>query len=351
MAQKRFGHHRNSNGMDQVSFSFIVPVYNRPNEIRELLQSVTEQTFNMPFEVVIVEDGSSETSAAVVEHFKDQLQLAYYAKPNTGPGDSRNYGMARAKGNYFIILDSDCLLPPTYLQTVYEGLTEDFVHCFGGPDAAHASFTHVQKAIDYSMTSVLTTGGIRGKKKAVGRFQPRSFNMGLSKEVFQKVGGYGNIHPGEDPDLTLRIWAQGYRTKLLPKAYVYHKRRINWSTFYTQVGKFGRVRPILNLWHPGSAKITYWFPTVFCLGFLWAMCCTIFNIWWPLAVYTLYFGLIFVHALWKVKNITVALWSLWAVCIQFSGYGFGFLKSFVYITITKRKPEELFPKLFFTPKN
>lgn len=337
--------------MDQVSFSFIVPVYNRPNEIRELLQSLTRQTYTLPFEVVIVEDGSTSTSAKVVREFEGQLQLSYYFKPNTGPGDSRNYGMERAKGNYFIILDSDCLLPPSYLQTVQAELSIDFVHCFGGPDAAHPSFSTVQKAIDHSMTSLLTTGGIRGKKKAVGKFQPRSFNMGLSKEVFQKVGGYGNIHPGEDPDLTLRIWAQGYSTKLLPEAFIYHKRRINWNTFFKQVNKFGMVRPILNQWHPGSARIAYWFPTLFCLGFVIAAVFPFWNIWWPLYSYALYFGLVFAHALWSTKNAKVALWSLWAVCIQFSGYGFGFLKSFVYITISGRKPQELFPKLFFTPKN
>jgi glycosyltransferase involved in cell wall biosynthesis len=336
--------------MEELFFSFIIPVFNRPNEIEELLQSLTKQTYTSPYEVVIVEDGSSETSEEVVKEFDSQLQLSYYSKPNSGPGDSRNYGMAKAKGNYFIILDSDCILPPSYLQTVHDTLATNFVHCYGGPDTAHVSFTNVQKAIDYTMTSFLTTGGIRGKKKGLGKFQPRSFNMGISKEVFQKVGGFGNIHPGEDPDLTLRIWAQGYDTNLIPEAHVYHKRRIDWSKFYTQVNKFGMVRPILNQWHPGSAKITYWFPTVFCVGFCVALICTIWGIWLPLLAYSLFFGLIFIHALWRTKKLGVALLALWATCIQFSGYGFGFLKSFVYITTTGRKPEELFPKLFFTPK-
>ena len=193
-----------------LSFSFIIPVYNRPNEIKELLNSLRLQTYNKTFEVVIVEDGSTISSEDVIGEYLDSVSISYYKKPNSGPGDSRNYGMARAKGNYFIVLDSDCILPPEYLKVVEESLKEDFVHCYGGPDAAHESFTAVQKAINYAMTSFLTTGGIRGGNKAVDKFQPRSFNMGISKEAYENVGGYGNIHPGEDPDLTIRIWNKGY---------------------------------------------------------------------------------------------------------------------------------------------
>lgn len=166
-------------------------------------------------------------------------------------------------GDYYIILDSDCILPPGYLKAVDDSLGKEFVHCFGGPDAAHESFSVVQKAINYAMTSFLTTGGIRGNKKSVGKFQPRSFNMGISKEAFEATNGFGFIHPGEDPDLTFRIWKEGYQTKLIPEAYVFHKRRIDWKKFFTQVHKFGKVRPILNKWHPATAKITYWFPTMF----------------------------------------------------------------------------------------
>ena len=246
-----------------LSFSFIIPVYNRPNEIKELLDSLRLQTYDQPFEVVIVEDGSTISSEEVIGEYVDYLSISYYKKANSGPGDSRNYGMAKAKGSYFIVLDSDCILPPQYLKEAEKSLKDDFVHCYGGPDAAHESFSTVQKAINYAMTSFLTTGGIRGGKRAVDQFQPRSFNMGISKEAFENVGGYGNIHPGEDPDLTIRIWNKGYRTKLISEAFVYHKRRIDWNKFYIQVNKFGMVRPILNKWHPETKKVTYWFPTVF----------------------------------------------------------------------------------------
>ncbi|MBC8769466.1 glycosyltransferase [Arenibacter sp. BSSL-BM3] len=328
-------------------FSFIVPVYNRPNEINELLESLSLQDYGKSFEVVIVEDGSTESSESIVEKFKDKLSITYLKKSNSGPGDSRNYGMNRAKGNYFIVLDSDCIIPSQYLSVVEKSLTNNYVDCFGGPDAAHHSFTNVQKAINYSMTSVFTTGGIRGNRAAVGKFQPRSFNMGISKEAFGKTHGYGNIHPGEDPDLTFRIWEAGFETKLIEDAYVYHKRRIDWNKFYIQVKKFGMVRPILNHWHPGTAKITYWFPTLFCMGLVIAFVLMLLGVLWPLVVYVLYFGLLFVHSLMVNKNFKVAFLSLIAVVIQFVGYGFGFLKNSILIAISNKKPEELFPKLFF----
>lgn len=334
----------------KLSFSFIIPVYNRPEEIRELLESLARQSYNTPFEVVIVEDGSENSSESVVNAFRQRLSISYFNKPNSGPGDSRNYGMQRAQGNYFIVLDSDCILPVHYLTEAEKSLREDFVHCYGGPDAAHSSFSNVQKAINYAMTSVLTTGGIRGNKVAVGKFQPRSFNMGISRQAFDKVGGYGNIHPGEDPDLTIRLWNKGYETKLIPEAFVYHKRRIDWNKFFAQVNKFGMVRPILNKWHPETAKITYWFPTVFCLGFVLTLILLFFNVYWPVYAYTFYFGFLFFHSLWENKNVTIALLSVTAVIIQFSGYGYGFLKSTVFINLSKREPEELFPKLFFTTK-
>tara|TARA_R110001592_G_scaffold8084_15_gene44373 strand:+ start:402 stop:1337 length:936 start_codon:yes stop_codon:yes gene_type:complete len=306
------------------------------------------QTYDNAFEVVIVEDGSSISSEDVIGEFLDSVSISYYKKPNSGPGDSRNYGMERAKGNYFIVLDSDCILPPEYLKVVEQSLKEDFVHCYGGPDAAHESFTVVQKAINYAMTSFLTTGGIRGGKKAVDKFQPRSFNMGISKEAFENVGGYGNIHPGEDPDLTIRIWNKGYRTKLISASFVFHKRRIDWNKFYMQVNKFGMVRPILNLWHPETKKITYWFPTLFCIGLLISIVVALvgFNI--PLYFYATYFLILFIDALRKTGNLKVAFLSLMATAIQFFGYGYGFLKSTLYINLSNKKPEEIFPKLFFT---
>jgi len=311
------------------------------------LASLSKQTYPKPFEIVIVEDGSTISSKEEVMAFRDRLNITYLQKENSGPGDSRNYGMERAKGNYFIVLDSDCILPPQYLSEADISLTEQFVHCFGGPDAAHESFSNVQKAINYAMTSIFSTGGIRGSKSAVDKFQPRSFNMGISKEAFENVGGYGKIHPGEDPDLTIRIWNKGYETKLIPEAFVYHKRRIDWNKFFIQVNKFGMVRPILNKWHPGTAKITYWFPTLFCLGFIVALLLLVFKIILPLFLYAFYFIVIFVDSLVKNKSLSVAFLSIIAICIQFIGYGFGFLKSTFWINFSNKKPKELFPKLFF----
>ncbi|AXP83108.1 Poly-beta-1-2C6-N-acetyl-D-glucosamine synthase [Mariniflexile rhizosphaerae] len=333
----------------QLQFSFIIPVYNRPDEIQELLQSFVGLNTNTTFEVVIVEDGSTIPSKKVVDNFRSKLDISYFFKENSGPGDSRNFGMQQAKGNYFIILDSDCILPKNYLFEVEKSLKQNYVDCFGGPDAAHESFSDLQKAINFSMTSVITTGGIRGNKKSVDRFQPRSFNMGISKEAFLASKGFGLIHPGEDPDLTMRLWNLGYRTKLIPEAFVYHKRRISWNKFYRQVYKFGLVRPILNKWHPSTKKMTYWFPTLFSLGFIIAVFLLVFEVKLFIMLYALYFVLTFLIAFYSTKNVWVSLLSLIAINIQFFGYGYGFLKSTLAVEVFKKNPETHFPNLFFKP--
>ncbi len=334
----------------QLQFSFIIPVYNRPDEIQELLQSFVKLKTTTNFEIVIVEDGSTITSKEVVDTFKSKLAISYFFKENSGPGDSRNYGMQRAKGNYFIILDSDCILPEHYLNEVEKALNRDYVDCFGGPDAAHESFSNLQKAINFSMTSFITTGGIRGNKKSLNTFQPRSFNMGISKNAFQASKGFGYIHPGEDPDLSIRLWNLGYKTALIPEAYVFHKRRISWSKFYTQVHKFGLVRPILNKWHPSTNKITYWFPTLFSLGFVFSFLLYLLQLKIFLFVYILYFIIAFLVALVSTKNLMVSILSIVAIFVQFFGYGIGFLKSTFALEVLNKEPEVYFPNLFFKSK-
>lgn len=334
----------------QLQYSFIIPVYNRPDEIQELLESFEALNGDIPFEVVIIEDGSTKTSKTVVDTFNNKLNISYFFKENSGPGDSRNFGMQHAKGNYFIILDSDCILPDSYLMEADKSLKAEFVDCFGGPDAAHESFSNLQKAINFSMTSFITTGGIRGNKKSVDTFQPRSFNMGLSKKAFQDSKGFGRIHPGEDPDLSIRLWDLGYKTKLIPEAFVYHKRRISWSNFYKQVNKFGMVRPILNKWHPATKKVTYWFPSVFSLGLICAVILSVLGFKWLLTAYGLYFVIALVLALFNTKSIVVSVLTIPAILIQFFGYGYGFLKSTFAVSILNKTPETHFPKLFFKLK-
>jgi len=328
-------------------FSFIIPVYNRPKEIKDLLSSFLKVKNIDACEILIIEDGSEQSSKDVVEFFDDKLNISYFFKTNTGPGDSRNYGMQMAQSQYFIILDSDVLLPPDYVINVIDNLKKEFVDCFGGPDKAHKSFSPLQKAINYAMTSVLTTGGIRGKKAQKKSFQPRSFNMGLSKKAFQKSGGFSNIHPGEDPDLALRIKSLGFKTALFLDCYVYHKRRVSWGSFANQVYKFGLVRPILNSWHPKSRNIIFYFPSLFSLGFLLSIALLFLNIIWLSLFYVLYFLIIFLDALIKEKSIIIAVLSICSVFVQFFGYGFAFLKSTFLINVMKQNPERVYPFLFF----
>ena len=331
----------------QPQYSFIIPLYNRPDEIRELLESMKNLTSAASFEVVIVEDGSTIKAEEEIEKFAEDLDISYYYKANSGPGDSRNYGMQKAKADYFLILDSDVILPENYLEEVHSFLSDNFCDCFGGPDAAHESFSKIQKAIDYSMTSFFTTGGIRGGKKAVNEFQPRSFNMGMSRKAFEVSKGFGQIHPGEDPDLSLRLKNAGFKLCLIPGAKVFHKRRIDWNKFYIQVKKFGTVRPILNKWHPGSAKITYWFPSLFIFGLIFSVILAIFGEYFFIGTYLIYFLIIAIDASIKNKSIYIGLLAVRAAIVQFTGYGFGFLNSSLKIGLLNREPEKEFPKLFF----
>jgi len=332
-------------------FSVIIPVYNRPDEIKELLESLVVSDYNKPYEVVIVEDGSTITCSNEIEKFRERLNISYYFKENSGPGDSRNFGMKCAKGDYFVIFDSDCIIPKQYLSEVEKELTENFVDCFGGSDAALASFSDVQKAINFAMTSFLTTGGIRGGSEKINKFQPRSFNMGISKKAFEASNGFGNIHPGEDPDLSIRLWKLGYQTRLFPKAFVYHKRRIDWDKFSIQVTKFGKARPILNSWYPEYKKITFLFPSLFIIGIYISIIFLAFGFSIPILCYVFYLLLILISSSIQNKSITIGFLSIIAVLKQFFGYGKGYLESYFKVIINKQKPEQAFPELFFKVKS
>ena len=309
-------------------FSIIIPVYNRPEELDELLASILAQEYNEAFDIYIIEDGSSVKSDLIVEKYRTELPIHYFEKENTGPGPSRNFGMQKATGNYFIILDSDVILPKHYLAKVTKQLEHKYTDAFGGPDAAHPNFSVLQKAINYSMTSFLTTGGIRGKKKSVGKFQPRSFNMGLSKKAFETTNGFSEMRAGEDIDLTFRLWNHGLETQLIDNAFVYHKRRNSISSFFHQTYAFGAARPKLNKMYPTTAKLTYWFPSVFILGLDLSILLLFFGIYNPILVYGLYFSLIALDASYRNNfNPIVSLLSIISSLTQFLGYGLGFLEA------------------------
>ncbi|MBC5838000.1 glycosyltransferase [Flavobacterium muglaense] len=328
-------------------FSLIIPVYNRPEEVDELLESLAQTDYKAAFEIVLVEDGSTIRCEDVVQKYASRLAISYYFKENSGPGDSRNYGMRKAKGDYFIIFDSDCIIPKQYLSEVEKALQLNYVDCFGGPDKALDSFSDIQKAINFAMTSFLTTGGIRGGSEKIDKFQPRSFNMGISRKAFEASNGFGNIHPGEDPDLSIRLWNLGFETKLFTNAYVYHKRRIDWDKFSIQVNKFGKARPILNSWYPKHNKLTFFFPTVFMLGFAFAVVLLIFTYDVLLKLYFTYFLILFLVSSFQNKSIKIGYLSIIAVWKQFSGYGIGFLESYIKVIVLKQKPQTAFPELFF----
>ena len=308
-----------------ISFSIIIPVYNRPDEVAELLESLTKQIFK-DFEVIVVEDGSSVLSEKVSRNYMGLLNLKYFYKENTGPGLSRNYGMQKAGGNYFIILDSDVVLPENYMQTVHNELSKDFTDAFGGPDTAAPDFSPIQKAINYAMTSWLTTGGIRGKGQKLDKFYPRSFNMGISKKVFQQTGGFSAMRYGEDIDLSIRMMKAGFRTKLLSKAFVYHKRRNNWRNFFNQVKHSGEARIILSRLYPGTLKFLHFFPAVFTLGLILSLLLTLFSCYFGLILYLVYFFALVSDAIRQYKQPKLGILSAFAAFVMLTGYGWGFLR-------------------------
>lgn len=320
-------------------FSIIIPVFNRPDEVDELLASLTRQT-DKGFEVLVIEDGSTIPCDEICRKYEEQLDLHYYFKPNSGRSETRNFGMERASGDWFVIYDSDVIVPPHYIATVRAELKKNPVDCYGGPDAADASFSDIQKAINYSMTSFMTTGGIRGATKNKAKFSPRSFNMGISRKCFETVGGYKNMI-GEDIDLSIRIQQAGFKTTLIPEAYVYHKRRVDLRKFFRQVNTFGKGRVLLGEIHPGSLKIVHLLPAAFVLGNIALVLLAFWSPWFllPIGIYIL--GL-FVESLVKNKSVKIALLSIVAAYIQLFGYGTGFLGECITHKARKAKQEELY---------
>lgn len=306
-----------------MKYSLIIPVYNRPDEVDELLDSLTRQTYR-DFEVIVVEDGSQIPCKEVVDRYADRLEVHYYAKPNSGPGQTRNYGAHRSKGEYLLILDSDCILPPGYLLAVETELQHQYADAFGGPDRAHDSFTHVQKAINYAMTSFFTTGGIRGGKKKMDKFYPRSFNMGIRAEVYQALGGFSKMRFGEDIDFSIRIFQGGYACRLFPEAWVWHKRRTDLKKFFKQVHNSGIARINLYKKYPESLKCVHLLPAVFTLGVLFLLLCAWICVW-SLSLLLLFVLIICADATYRNRNLKIGLLAVVASFIQLTGYGTGFL--------------------------
>jgi glycosyltransferase involved in cell wall biosynthesis len=314
--------------MSQPKYSVIVPVFNRPQEVDELLESLTHQT-RKDFEVVIVEDGSAIRCDNIVDQYRDRLTIQYFYKPNSGPGPSRNFGYAHAKGQYLVVFDSDCILPPEYFESVDQSLAMYGWDAWGGPDRAHERFTILQQAMGYTMSSFFTTGGIRGGKKRVGWFQPRSFNMGISAQVFQNTQGFRFDRYAEDIEFSIRMKKAGFKIGLIPEAYVYHKRRSTFGQFYQQVFNFGRGRALVGKVHPEEIKLTHWFPAVFVLSTVLMCLLPFLNIFLALTAFAaclLYFILIFADALRVTGSIAVAFLSVPSAWLQLWGYGVGFLK-------------------------
>lgn len=328
-------------------YSLIIPIYNRPNEIDELLESLTHQTYKN-FEVIVLEDGSTNTCKHIVEKYAKTLSITYIEKPNTGQGLTRNEGFKIAKGDYFIVFDSDCLIPSHYLDAVEQAINTNNYDAFGGPDAASESFTNIQKAISYSMTSFFTTGGIRGGKKHVGTFHPRSFNMGISREVWNKTKGYVITRMGEDIEFSIRIIQSGFKVGLIQDAFVYHKRRTSLSQFFKQLHFFGRARINIFRFYSSELKLVHCFPA----AFLYAQFITLVGLalipfeWsqYLLYLWFMYFILIFIDALFKIKSLPIAFLCIATSYIQLTAYGVGFTKELVS-ELTHSQRNELQKKL------
>lgn len=328
-----------------MKYSLIIPVYNRPDEVDELLESLTTQTFT-DFEVIVVEDGSARPCRDVVEKYTGRMAVRYFMKPNSGPGQTRNYGAERAEGEFLIVLDSDCILPPGYLQAVEDELRREPADAFGGPDHAHESFTNVQKAINYAMTSFFTTGGIRGGKKKMDKFYPRSFNMGIRRDVYNALGGFSKMRFGEDIDFSIRIFKNGYRCRLFPGAWVWHKRRTDMKKFFKQVYNFGIARINLYKKYPESLKLVHLLPAVFTLGVAFLLLVSPFCIW-SLSLIALFAVIIFLDSFVQNRSLAIGALSVGAAFIQLIGYGSGFLRAWWQRCVLGKDEFSAFQKNFY----
>lgn len=328
-----------------MKYSFIIPVYNRPDEVDELLASLTTQTVK-DFEVIIVEDGSSVPCKDVCAKYAGRLDLHYYAKPNSGPGQSRNYGAERSKGEYLIVLDSDVVLPESYLQAVDSELDREPADAFGGPDRAHASFTDTQKAISYSMTSFFTTGGIRGGKKKLDKFYPRSYNMGIRRDVYLRLGGFSKMRFGEDIDFSIRIFGGGYRCRLFPEAWVWHKRRTDFRKFFRQVHNSGIARINLYKKYPDSLKLVHLLPGLFTLGTALLLLGTLVCPYAPLPL-LLYALLVCLDAAVQNRSLHIGVLAVAAAYVQLIGYGTGFWRAWWRRCVCGKEEFEAFKQTFY----
>lgn len=327
-------------------FSIIIPVYNRPQEVRELLETLLKQT-SRDFEVIIVEDGSSEKCDTIVREYSDRLPVTYYEKENGGPAAARNYGADKAVGKWLIFFDSDCLIPEHYIQNATNELHNQECQLFGGADRSHPSFTPLQKAIDYSMTSILTTGGIRGNKKSADKFYPRTFNMGIKKEVFSQIGGFSNMRFGEDVDFSYKVKEGGYDSRLFHENWVYHKRRNTFRTFFKQVFNSGIARIHLTRRHPGTLKLVHLLPSAFVLGslFLIAVAATICP--WAITPILLLALILLTDATCRTGSLRTGLLSVAASFTQLTGYGSGLIIGWWNICIRGRHDWAAFTKNFY----
>ena len=328
-----------------MKYSIIVPVFNRPDEVGELLESLCKQELK-DFEVIVVEDGSKIPCKDVCDKYAGILDLHYYYKDNSGPGQSRNYGAERANGQWLIVLDSDVVLPTDYLVNADRELAEHPCDAWGGADAAHPSFTPVQKAISYSMTSFFTTGGIRGGKAKLDKFYPRSYNMGITRDVYQELGGFSKMRFGEDIDFSYRIVEAGYKTRLLPTAWVWHKRRTDFRKFFRQVYNSGIARINLEKRHPGTLKLVHLLPTVFTIGVFILL---LLSLWCPCALLPimLYVIIVFVDSSIRNRNPWVGLLSIPAAFTQLMGYGLGFIESWWKRCVLGKDEFTAFEKNFY----
>lgn len=328
-----------------MRYSLIIPVYNRPDEVDELLESLTFQSFK-DFEVIVVEDGSSVPCKDIVEKYRDRLDVHYYNKPNSGPGQTRNYGAERSNGEYLLILDSDCVIPGGYLDAVEAELCREPADAFGGPDRAHDSFTPVQKAINYAMTSFFTTGGIRGGKKKMDKFYPRSFNMGVKSDVYKALGGFSRMRFGEDIDFSIRIFKGGYRCRLFPEAWVWHKRRTDLKKFFKQVHNSGIARINLYKKYPGSLKLVHMLPAIFTVGVVLVILCSFVCVW-SLLLLAIFAAIIFADSSVRNKSVKIGILSVIAAFIQLTGYGSGFLAAWWKRCVLGKEAYSAFEKNFY----
>ncbi len=322
--------------INDIFISVITPSYNRASELEHLMRSISAQSIDHNlFELIISDDGSTDDTEALINSWQEKasFSIKYISQENKGPGAARNHGLEKSIGELILFIDSDCEAHPKWIETIVDEYHKSEFDACGGPDGGKKDFTLLQKAIDYSMTSFFTTGGMRGhSEKMISKFYPRTHNMGVKRDKYEAVGGFGNLRHGQDIEFSHRIRTSGGKIRFIKNALVYHRRRTSLRQFIKQVFNWGVARINLGKIDTAMLEPVHFLPSLSILLSLFIIL-IIYQLDWGISeIFLLFFSPLSIICLLGAlnkKDLRVFPILLLVIPIQIFGYGLGFLQAYI----------------------